>query len=239
MNTRVPRAVAGIVLAGWVLVGCAQNAGPPGPAGSPAASQGVSEGVSEGGTRVTQSELCSAELEYADRHYVGHGDLVRDPVTTGRVETGAATGDDCDLSRQVEVAELADVSMNRAVLAEGTVYVRADRPFTEAARVWFEPVRCDSTRAFQVSGEWLGVRSRYEAGSDGDLRAPFSVEVHVLEGPGDYVGSRVRVRATEETDPTLGRDDVRDSLWEGGDVAAVVHCADGAFVATALTSSPG
>ena len=228
-NTRGMRTATAtvLVLAGWLLAGCGQDAGPPRPAGSP------------DGTTVTQSALCSAELEYAAHRYVGHGDLVRDPATTGRVETGTATGDDCDLSREVEVAELAGVSMERAVLAEGTVYVRADRPFPEAVKAWFSPVRCASEGEFELSGDWLGVESPNAAASDGDLRPPFRVEVHVTEGPADYLGARVTIRATEETEPTLGPADVRDSLREGGGIVAVVHCADGAFRATALTSTPG
>lgn len=229
------RTAAGLVLAGWLLVGCGQDADPPGTAGSPAGSPGEPRG----GTAVTQSALCSAELEYAGHRYVGHGDLVRDPATTGRVETGTATGDGCDLSREVEVAELADILMGRAVLAEGTVYVRADRPFPAAARTWFSPVRCASDGKLELSGKWLGVRSPRAAASDGDLRPPFDVEVHVTEGPADLLDARIRIRATEETDPSLGATDVEDSLWEDGDLAAVVRCQDGTFTATSLTSTPG
>ena len=188
---------------------------------------------------MTQSSLCSAELEFADHHYAGHGDLVRDPAVTGRVESGTATGDDCELTRPVEVAEMAEVAMERAVLAEGTVYVRTDRPVPDAARAWFAQVRCVSAGEFRLSGEWLGVRSPHAAAFDGDLRPPFRVEVHVTDGPGEYVGARVGIAATEETDPSLGPADVRDSLREGGGLVAVVHCEDGAFRATALTSALG
>ncbi len=234
-NTRGMRTATMLVLAGWLLVGCGQDVGPAGPAGAPRGTAAESEG----GATVTRSGLCAAELEYADHHYVGHGDLLRDPATTGRVESGTATGADCDLSREIEVAELAGVSMERAVLAEGTVYVRADRPFPEAARVWFSPVRCTSDGELELSGDWLGVQSPNAAAFDGDLRPPFRVEVHVTEGPADYRGARVTIRATEATDPTLGPSDVQDSLHEGGGLTAVVRCAGGGFVATALTSTPG
>lgn len=81
------------------------------------------------------------------------------------------------------------------------------------ARAWFEDTACD-----------------------GDIRPPYRITAWVREGPAEYVDTRVTVHATEVTDPQLGPQDVERSLWEGGDVTARVHCADGRFVADGLTT---
>ncbi len=74
---------------------------------------------------------------------------------------------------------------------------------------------------------------------DGDLRPPFRVALDVRSGTGAYTGTVLVIHASEETDPTLGPDDVKQSLWEGSDLTASVTCDGDRFVATRLTSSPG
>jgi hypothetical protein len=58
----------------------------------------------------------------------------------------------------------------------------------------------------------------------------------VTQGPREYVGSRITVHADERTDPQLGPEDVKQTLWEGGDVVATVHCEADRFVADGLRS---
>ncbi len=187
--------------------------------------------------------LCASLLEYDGHRYNGHGELKRDPATTGRVDAGTALG--CDdgngaaPDRQVQVAELADVAMDRAVLVEGTVYVRSDLPFPKTARAWFVAPACDSDRRFELRGDWLSVKSPHRPRFDGDLRPPYRLGVHVTGGPDEYVGATIQVHVTERTDPALGSKDVKTSLWEGGGVVAQVQCEDGDFLANGLTSTPG
>ena len=186
---------------------------------------------------------CAALLEYDGHRYAAHGELKRDPDTTGRFESATALG--CDdgngeaPDRQVEATELADVPADRALLVEGTLYVRVDRPLPEAARAWFVAPACDREGAFEVRGDWLSVKGTHEPRFDGDLRPPYRVVVHVDDGPPELVGATIGIRATADTDPSLGPRDVKGSLWEGGGLVAQVRCDGGTFVATALTSTPG
>jgi hypothetical protein len=127
--------------------------------------------------------------------------------------------------------------LDRAFLGHGQLYVREGRGFPEAARAWFEKTRCDEPGRFELTGQWLGVRSRHEARFDGDLRPPYRITAWVAQGPAAYVDTLVTVHATETTDPSLGPEDVEGSLWEGGDVSARVHCEGGRFVADALSTA--
>jgi len=223
------RVLAATVAATAVLGGCGQTrehvAGP-----GPGSGSGGGEGS------------CPALLEYAGHRYYGSGELRRDPATTGRVATGTVPGCDdgngADPERRVEVAELAEVPMTRAVLVDGHLYVRSDRPLPEAVRGWFRPPGCSTPLDFEVRGDWLGVRGPHAPRFDGDLRPPYRVRVHVTAGPEEYRGATIAVLATGATRPGLGPRDVRTSLLEGGGLVAEVRCAGGRFVATALSSTP-
>lgn len=189
------------------------------------------------------SASCAALLEYAGHVYSGYGDLVRDPATTGRVDDGVLPG--CDdgngatADEPAKVSELAGIPMARAVLVGGQLYVRRDRPFPEAARIWFQRPECEGRSAFELRGRWLTVQGPRKVRFDGDLRAPYRLDVHVTRGPQQYVGTTVTVHADEKTDPGLGPRDVKSSLWRGGTVTAEVRCDDGRFVAETLDSQPG
>lgn len=220
-----------VVAAAALLGGCAQRG-----AGTPPADP-AGEGA------VAGEAVCAALVEYDGHTYDGHDVLRREPATTGRVGTGTAPG--CDDgggstgARTVEVAELAGLPMTRAVLVDGTLYVRSDRPFPESARAWFRSPACDASEPFRLRGDWLGVQGSHPPRFDGDLRPPYRVELHVTDGPLDYLGATVQVRATEDTRPGLGPEDVGASLGQGGGLVARVRCEEGPFLATALTSTPG
>jgi hypothetical protein len=82
---------------------------------------------------------------------------------------------------------------------------------------------------FEVTADWLGVTGGPEPRFDGDIRLPYRLEVRVTEGPERYVGTTVTLRATTATDPALTPDDVKQSLWEGGQLTATLRCVDGRF----------
>ncbi|GAB2888224.1 hypothetical protein [Nocardioides pacificus] len=186
---------------------------------------------------------CASLLEYDGHEYSGFGELRRTPAVTGRVEPGFAPG--CDdgngaaESYDVEVAELADISSDRAVLVNGTVYVRTDLDFPEEIRIWFTSPRCVEDGPFEVDGDWLAVSPSLTTEPAGALRAPYWVELKVSAGPRRYLGTTIRVRVTAATDPGLRNDDARTSLQEGGGLRADVTCREGRFVATGLSSTPG
>ena len=102
------------------------------------------------------------------------------------------------------------------------------------ARVWFRAPRCTTGGEFELAADWLGVTGPKEPRFDGDLRPPYQLRVHVTDGPTEYVGATLDVHADAATEPTLGPEDVRASLWQGGTVVARVACDAGRFRALAL-----
>ncbi len=99
--------------------------------------------------------------------------------------------------------------------------------------------RCTSDGEFELTADWLGVTGPKKVRFDGDLRPPYRLRVHVTEGPAevrrhhDPGARRRRDRAR-----ALGPRDVKESLWQGGQVAARVQCVHGRFRAVSLAVPP-
>jgi hypothetical protein len=189
---------------------------------------------------------CAAVIEYRGHTYWGSGPLKRDPATTGRLVAGAIPA--CDDSggqqpeepeEQVEVAELADVPLDTAFTWNGGIFVRDGRDLPAATRLWFHAPLCRRDAEFDLTADWLGVTGAEQPRFDGDLRPPYRLEVHVTQGPEEYVGTTVLVHADAATQPGLGPRDVKSSLWQGGQVTARVECVDGRFHAIALDVPEG
>lgn len=216
------RSLVGVVAVVAALSGCAQSNGWD-PAGGEAS--------------------CAALLDYDGHRYAAHEELKRTPETTGRTDSGTVPG--CDdgngaaLAYDVDVAELVDLPRSRAVLVASALYVRVDRPFPEVAREWFVAPRCATRGPFEISGDWIDVQGTDGPRVDGNLRPPYRVGMQVTDGPRDYLGTTIAIRATTGTDPHLDGDDLKTSLWTGGRLRATVRCVDGTFVAAALASTPG
>jgi hypothetical protein len=135
---------------------------------------------------------------------------------------------------RVEVDELADVPVGTAVLWNGSVYLRDGGELPAAARLWFSAPSCTTDGQFDLTADWLGVSGPNKPRFDGDLRPPYRLDVHVTEGPDEYVGTTVQVHADSATDPGLGPRELKKSLWKGGQVVARVECVDGHFHAISL-----
>ncbi len=232
MTRRRSRRTDAIVLAGTALLSACTS-------GS-ASLTGPDEGGR--GSVASGEASCAAVVEYDGRTYLAYGDLVREPETTGRVGRGSVPA--CDEGEAatgygVEVTELVDVPMHRAVLVDGSVYLREGQRLPKAARSWFVPPPCTTDGRFELRGDWISAEGPHRPRFDGDLRPPYRLGVRVSEGPREYVGTTIEIRATKRTDPALGPEDVKSSLWEGGGLVAHVECDDRTFVAVALTSTPG
>jgi hypothetical protein len=201
---------------------------------------------SVGGDDGAGSASCAALLVRDGHTYRGVGGVKRDPATTGRlVDAVIPACDDSGGRRPVEpdagvrVHELAAVPVGTALLWNGGVYVRDGRTLPPAAQRWFRAPRCTSPGAFSLTADWLGVTGPKQPRFDGDLRPPYRLEVHVVEGPPAYVGATVQVHAVASTEPGLGPRDVKASLWQGGQVVARVTCVHGRFRAVSLRVPPG
>jgi hypothetical protein len=219
--TKTPLSALTLLLAGVALSSCASGAG--------------------GG-----AASCAAVIEYRGHAYWGAGPVKRDPATTGRLVTGVIpVCDDSggqrpeDPAEQVEVAELALVPLDTAFTWNGSIFVRAGRELPAATRPWFHAPLCRRDDEFDLTADWLGVTGPNKPRFDGDLRPPYRLEVHVTQGPEEYVGATVLVHADAATEPGLGARDVRSSLWKGGQVTARVDCVDGRFHARSLRVPAG
>jgi hypothetical protein len=124
-----------------------------------------------------------------------------------------------------------------AVFFDGTVYVRQGRHLPSTSLRWFHAPRCGTAGTFEVTGDWLGVTGPKKVRFDGDIRLPYRLEMHVTSGPTRYLGTVIRLRATETTDAALTPADVKASLWQGEQVSASVQCADRHFEALALRAN--
>jgi hypothetical protein len=184
---------------------------------------------------------CAAMIEYDGHTYLGHGELKRDPPTTGRSVTGTIPGCD-DTGGQgsagsdgaVQVVELADVPLETAFWWNDSIFVRQGRELPTSTRIWFRAPGCVTDGTFELVGDWLGVTGPKKPRFDGDLRAPYRLQVHVTEGPSRYLRSTIAVHADVTTDPTLRPEDVQASLSQGGQVVAVVTCDARRFEAVSL-----
>jgi len=188
-----------------------------------------------------ESGACAAVIVHDGQLYLGTGGMKRDPATTGRLVDGVVPGCDdsggqlpTDPDQHVKVEELADVPVSTAVLWQDVVYVRRGAELPVQARTWFRAPKCASSNGFELTADWIGVTSPRRARFDGDLRPPYRLEVHVVNGPRAYVGATIHVRADAATRPGLSPRDVRSSLVHGGQVVARVDCVDGQFHATSL-----
>lgn len=189
----------------------------------------------------TGSASCAAVVVYQGHTYLGGGELKRDPATTGRHVEGVLPA--CDDSggqdrvepeQPVRVDELSDVPLGTAFLWNGSVFVREGRVLPASTQIWFRQQRCTSPGEFDLVADWLGVTGPRKPRFDGDLRPPYRLEVHVTDGPREYVGTTIGVHADAATDPGLGTRDVKASLWRGGQVLAHVSCVHGRFRAHSL-----
>lgn len=200
---------------------------------------GCTSDWSPGGTGGAAS--CAAVLEYDGTTYLGHGDLKREPGTTGRVMDAVVPGcddtgglADPEPEQKVRVAELEDVPPDTAVLYNGSVYVREGSDLPADAGDWFTAPGCARPGEFELVGDWMGVTTRHEPRFDGDLRPPYRLELSVEDGPEEYVGSRVVLRATARTDPRPGVPEVEASLWGAEPLVATVRCDGDRFLAVSL-----
>ncbi len=184
---------------------------------------------------------CAAIILHQGHTYFGYGELKRDPATTGRQVT--ATIPSCDdsggqesvePSKTIHVAELVNVPLETAFRWDDSIFIREGRKLPDVTRTWFRAPGCATAGTFELVGGWLGVTGPKKPRFEGDLRAPYRLQVHVTEGPNAYVGTTIAVHADATTDVTLSPNDVKRSLWRSGDVAVVVTCDAGRFQALSL-----
>ncbi|QZY27898.1 hypothetical protein K6T13_10325 [Nocardioides coralli] len=184
-------------------------------------------------------------IEYDGHTYWGQAQLMRRPEVSGRTVTVVRPGcedsggqGEVEQDTEVEARELADVGPETAVLVGDSLFVREGRDLPEQLDDWFRSPPCTSPGRFELTAQWLGITSPNEPRFDGDVQAPYRLEVRVTDGPTRYVDATITIRATTGTHPALQPGDVESSLWEGGFVIATVRCDGEDFVATGIVAHP-
>ena len=192
------------------------------------------------GETTRSSASCAAVLRVDGKDYLGTGGLRRDPPVTGEeieaVLPGCNdTGGEAQPGETVSAQVLSEVDSDTALLFNGDVYVRegSEAPDlrTGARRPRATPTAPSSSRARGSGSRVRTSRSRTATSS-----FPYRITMHVDEGPDEYERAQVVVHAGAETNPALGPDDVKSTLWTGGTVTAQVRCDGDKFAATALTA---
>jgi len=235
------RLVAAALLAGLVAPACSVNgqAVVPGqdrnsdarpPAGSSAADPDSAVTVGSGG-----GGQCALLVRFRGADYVGGSPDVRPEV--GR-SLGTIVVPPCndhnganDHAHRIRVAALRGISPDIAVVwrEAGWILIRKGLdPIPRAVTRLMDPPACrDANGSITLRGQWLGIAAPHGE-TELDLVAPYHLEVEVGFASADrYIGATIQLRVPPALGSPLTREDLRTSLWEGGDLSAHVHCGPG------------
>lgn len=135
----------------------------------------------------------------------------------------------------IEVARLEGVSPQQVILWQGhfdKVLVREGTSLPPEVAALMQPPPCDTEgAAVQLSGPWLGIIGPGQE-TEVDLKPPYRVHMFVEEASEHrYERAFITVQVRRDAGEPLTRDDVRESLWEGGTIDVDGGCEGSAFVA--------
>jgi hypothetical protein len=192
---------------------------------------------------------CAMVLQFRGQDYEGMsvaiapdlGPDLGDGVLPPCNDTGGTPG----TAERVPLAELPGVSPDEAVLVRGwddTVLVLRglDPVPPEVQRLMTAPSCRAADSPLRLEGHWLGI-----LGADGtteiDLVPPYDVDLRVRTASSDrYLRAELTLRVPAALGLPITHDDVRQALWEPGNLAARVHCGgDGRFVVDEISATPG
>jgi len=96
--------------------------------------------------------------------------------------------------------------------------------------------RCDDRDVpIVLNGAWLGIIGNTEV----DLVPPYDLSMRVDEASvARYERSFLTIHVAADIERPLTQEDVRSSLWEGGNLSVTAACLDGLFMAEEVTASP-
>lgn len=196
-----------------------------------------------GGGETTSTEgsgSCALVVQYEGQSYEGMPVQVAppegEPAGTGILPPCNDTNDADEESEEIELARFPDVSPDVALIwpgrhdivliAEGTDQLPKEVPALQSAP------GCDPEQTpIRLYGEWWGI-----LGADGetelDLIPPYDLQVVVTDATPDiYERADLFVRVPKSLGKPLTHDDVKSSLWEGGNIEILANCEGGRFTA--------
>jgi hypothetical protein len=189
---------------------------------------------------------CALVVEFRGQDYEGlsvevappKGEPLGSAVLPACDEEDETSGDE-----HIDVATLPGVSPNRAIVWSGRddiVLVRredGDLP-SEVAQL-LEGPGCDPEDApITLYGQWLGILGP-NGKTELDLEPPYDVDLFVEDASAArYERVFLTVRVPRSLGRPLTRDDVRSSLWEGGDIEVTATCGASGYVAERVRAYP-
>lgn len=185
---------------------------------------------------------CGASLSYEGHHYIGYGDILKQPSLGP--EVGSGSMDPCSgggPGQRVTVTAIRHVPVAHAIFVAGDVYVRKGEPLPQRLQSAFHQPRCSTRGRFAVKGKWLGILGSRSPHGGAVVKAPYAVRVgveHTSPGAQKYAGYTLTIHVDNAIRPPITRSDIRHSLWRGGTLRAVAHCVNSRFVVESLAATP-
>ena len=238
MTTFKPLLIALLIVS--VLAACGSDSDSPPPRQESSGEVSSSSGGSS-------SAVCALAVEFRGATYFGQsvsiapeaGEIVGEAGLPACNDTNGASEED----EVVEVASFPGLSPDIALVWPGRgdiVFIReGTEPLPPQIARLSSPPGCDQKDVpIDLRGTWIGI-----LGADGDtetdLVPPYDLEMYVAEASHDrYLRATINVRVPSELGRPLDRDDVKSSLWEGGDIEVVSTCGPKGFVAQEVRAFP-
>lgn len=196
-----------------------------------------------GGGETTSSEgsgSCALVVQFQGQAYDGFPVEVSppegEPAGTGILPACSDTNDADEEAEGIELARFPGVSPDIALvwpgrhdivlIAEGTRRIPK-----EVAAIQSAPA-CDPDEApIRLFGEWWGILGA-DGNTEDDLIPPYDLEVVVTDATPDvYERADLFVRVPKSLGKPLTHDDVKSSLWKGGNIEILANCENGRFIA--------
>jgi hypothetical protein len=198
---------------------------------------GSSDGPSSGGGGV-----CALVARLDGRQYVANGGIRVIPALGEPL--GTATVPPCESDGYTfQAVSIVGVDPEVAFVDPG----RGDIVFVaeeigslpaELARLGREPTCREEDVPIHLRGPWLGIIGPGEE-TELDMLPPYELEMLVdVASTQRYERTFLTIRVAGEAGKLLTREDVRTSLWEGGDLSVTATCLNGTFRAREASAHP-
>jgi hypothetical protein len=223
MTERLGRALQApvMVITFALLIGCAGTSDPPGVAGG---------------------SVCALDARLAGRSYYANGGIRVIPVPGEALGTASVPDCEGDGGYTFQAMSIVGVPPEIAFVdpeREDIIFVAEDIVSLPPELMTFrrEPKCEDEDAPIRLHGLWLGIIGPHEE-TEVDLLPPYRLEMRVDDASAPrYERTFLTIRVAADSGRLLTRDDVRKSLWEGGDLSVTATCAKGKFFASEATAS--
>lgn len=185
---------------------------------------------------------CALDARLAGRSYYANGGIRVIPVPGEALGTASVPDCEGDGGYTFQAMSIVGVPSETAFVdpeREDIIFVAEDIESLPPELMAFrrEP-RCEDEDApIRLHGLWLGIIGPQE--TEVDLLPPYRLEMRVDDASAlRYERTFLTIRVAAHSGRLLTRDDVRKSLWEGGDLSVTATCSKGKFFASEATASP-